>query len=153
MATTDSNGIVFYEEGDLFAPVHTALNLLSASVSAALDEVTEQTEDTDWIDLVPYLGSNYGATTVFRGRRIGNDVEISGQINRTTLSFGSDTSYNVASNIPANLRPAYLAPGTGQFSGNTPGVAYMSPGGTLTVGHQAGSNRSWVYVHIRYYVG
>lgn len=36
MGTTDSNGIWFWDENDIFAPVHTALNLGSSATSAAL---------------------------------------------------------------------------------------------------------------------
>lgn len=45
MATIDENGVLFYQEGDLFAPVHTALNLQGAALSAVFDTVFASLDD------------------------------------------------------------------------------------------------------------
>lgn len=40
MGYIDSNGVYIYDENDLFAPVHTSMNLLGGSVSEALEEMS-----------------------------------------------------------------------------------------------------------------
>lgn len=41
MGTTDSNGIWFWDENDIFAPVHTALNLGQSNLSAVIQGVRD----------------------------------------------------------------------------------------------------------------
>jgi hypothetical protein len=47
MGYIDENGVYVYDEADLFAPVHTALNLGQTSISEALGDLTDKVDALD----------------------------------------------------------------------------------------------------------
>lgn len=145
MATTDTNGILFYETTDPVSPLNTLLNSGQQSVSDAvgalktadtnMDTRVDSLEtDTGWVNL-----STSGVTNVAcQYRRIDRVVYFRAEFYNVTGA--------VMCTLPVGYRPPYrfqlfapriLSPGS---SFTTIATGYFATDGTVTVGMLTGSS-------------
>lgn len=97
--------------------------------------------DTGWTVLDSYLAA--GMTGNLRGRRIGDQITIAGNISAGT--FASATAAAVATALPASWRPALTANGIGAASFGTtlaPGIARISTAGDISALQASGTART-----------
>lgn len=105
--------------------------------------------DTGWQDISSYLLSGMSGTMI--GRRIGNQVQIVGNL---TGTFPVGTSVTeIANALPSMWRPARFNVQGGGYQSGTPTVAIMRPAGTMAVANRIPVAASALQFSIVYTIG
>ncbi len=142
MVTTDSNGVVFYEDSDQFTPVHTMLNLQGSALSEIVTDLNNQSKMSVAATTVPItdttnFGLFGGAGKPLQIIRFGNIVQFAGELQGKTENHVKWLSRRTFATIPNGFRPTNLL-GTPnlswvmQGSGNNRWYLEITPGGTAS---------------------
>lgn len=135
MGTLDSNQIWRYDNDDQVTPLATFMNLLSTSVSNAIDVLSTslQVPDTGWVACSLSLNTTESSENPAVVRRYGNVVEVKGRLERPTNSGAQ-----LYCTIPATASGLSLRPNTtreigGAFMTNASARPHINTDGSVRV--------------------